>query len=162
MRLHGEWLVLAERVIQDAYTNALTLVSCLDQVTAVRFPAQHHGFGVAARYRVDGEPPKKPTRVRFRLLRVSEVDPEETLSEFESVWEPGTQRSRIAVNFQFLRLKRAETLCFRVDHKVGNAAWQRGPSCMLDVVQVVLTPEEREAALLELRARGLPTTDLES
>ncbi len=161
MKLRGEWLVLAERVINDSMTQNLTLVSCLEQVAALTFPAQHAGFGVAARYRCEGPPPEKAQKVRYRLLRLSEAEPPETICEFNGVWEAGTRRGRIGTNFQLLRLKRAETLTFRMDHRVGNGPWVEGPSCAIDVVKLELTDEQRaqlqrDAARLGL---GVPSTD---
>lgn len=143
MKLRGEWLVLAERVINDSLTQNLTLVSCLEQIAALSFPAQHAGFGIAAHYRCEGPAPEKAQKVRYRLLRLSEVDPPELISEFGGEWAAGTRRARIGTNFQYLRLKRQETLTFRMDHRVGNGHWVEGPSCAIDVVKLELTDEQR-------------------
>lgn len=156
MKLHGEWLVLAERVITDSFTQNLTLVSCLEQVAAVQFPMLHHGFGVAARYRCVGELPTKAAKVRYRLMRLCETDAAEVVGEFDGAWAAGTRRARIATNFQFLRLKRAEAITFRMDHRVGTGAWVEGPSCALDVVKLEVTPEQRAAFAAEAARLGLP------
>lgn len=156
MKLRGEWLVLAERVINDSLGGNLTLVSCLYQVAAIQFPAQHHGFGVAGRFRCVGEPPKKPTRASVRLVRSSDADPEETVQEWDITWAPGTRCAHVGTNFQILRLRRPETVEFRVDHRIGRGAWQHGPTCSLDVLPMVLTDEQREAIRAELVTLGLP------
>lgn len=155
MKLHGEWLVLAERVINDSLTQNLTLVSCLEQVAAADFPTVYPGFAVAARYRCVGPPPGEPVRVRYRLLRLCDTDAPETLAEYDGEWAPGTTRARIATNFQVLRLKRPETVTFRVDHRVGDGDWQEGPTCALEVVRLELTPEQRAALAAEARRLGI-------
>lgn len=159
MKLHGEWLVLAERVINDSLTQNLTLVSCLEQVAAADFPTVHPGFAVAARYRCVGPPPVEPVRVRYRLLRLCDADAPETLAEYDGEWAPGTLRARIVTNFRVLRLKRPETVTFRVDHRVGDEDWEEGPSCALEVVRLELTPEQRAALAAEARRLGIPVPD---
>jgi hypothetical protein len=155
MKIRGEWLVLAERVIVDSLTQNLTLVSCLEQVAALKFPAQHHGFGVAARYRCEGPPPTRAQRVRYRLMRLSEFDPPETISEFGGDWHAGDRRARIGTNFQLLRLKQPEVLSFRMDHRIGNGPWVQGPTCSIDVVTLELTPAQLAAMESEATRLGL-------
>jgi len=162
VRIGCEWMVLAERVLEDSATLNLTLVSCLERVLALSFPAQHHGFSVAARFRCLDVPPEKDGKVRMRLVRLSDHDPDEVISEADSTWQAGVRTARWVMNFQVLRLKRAETLRFRLDFKVGRAAWEQGPSVSLDVVQMELSDEQRQALTDELRARGLPPEVLSS
>ncbi len=162
MNIAGEWIVVCERVIHDALTENLTLVSCLERVGALHFPATHANFGIAARYRcLDGAPPT-PVDVHFRLVRVGEDAPEEELMRFVSSWGPGATRFRMGTNFQLLRLNKPELLTFRIDHSMDGAKWNLGPSCTLDVVRMKLTPQEREAMREQLIARGLPTDDLDA
>lgn len=47
---------------------------------------------------------------------------------------------------------------FWMEHRVGNGRWEEGPSCALDVVQLELTPTQREALLAEATRLGLPLT----
>lgn len=156
MKIVGEWLVLAERVINDALTQNLTLVSCVEQIAALEFPANHHGFAVAARYRCVGDPPARPVKVGYRLVRLCDIDPPETVTEMGGDWAAGARRARVATNFQVLRLKRPETVTFRIDHRVGTGKWTEGPSCSLDVVRLELTDDQREVLLAEMRRLGLP------
>lgn len=162
MKIDCEWMVLAERVIEDSATHNLTIVSCLEQINTFTFPAQHHGFAVAARFRCHDGPPERDCKVRMRLVRVSEHDPEEVVSEVDSTWQAGVRTARWVMNFRFLRLKRAETLRFRLDHKVGRAAWEQGPTSSLDIIQMELSDEQRQKLIEELQARGLPTDGLTS
>ncbi len=133
MTIACEWLVLAERVIEDAYTGNLTIVSCMEDLIAPMFPAVHNGFAVAARYRWIGVPPRRNRRWRIRLVRCSEHDGEEVVAEDGATWEAGRATSRWVIHFRMLRLRRPETLTFRMDHKVGRSAWQRGPSVTIEV-----------------------------
>lgn len=135
MKITGEWLVLAERVIIDAYNQNLTLVCCLEQIAAASFPAKHAGFAVAALFRCEGAAPVEDVAVRYRLIRCSPEDGDEVVGEYDSVWFEGMPRSRVAINFEHLRLKRAEVVEFRLDHQVQGARWRVGPRCTLDIVQ---------------------------
>jgi hypothetical protein len=154
-------MVLAERVIDDSATHNLTLVSCLERVQALSFPSQHHGFAVGARFRCIEGIPKRDRKVRFRLVRQSEHESDEHLFDLDTTWAAGLSTARLATNFQVLRLKRPETLRFRLDYKVGRTAWQHGSTCYLDVVERVLTDDERRALREEAKARGLPTDGLD-
>lgn len=161
MNITCEWMVLAERVIEDSTTHNLTIVSCLEQLQALSFPAQHNGFAVAARFRCAESPPKRERKVKMRLVRVSEHDPDEVISEVDSPWKAGVRTARWVMNFQFLRLKRAETLGFRLEYKLGRSAWQLGASSSLDVIQMELSDEHRQKLIEEFQARGLPTDSLD-
>lgn len=160
MKIDCEWMVLAERVIEDSATHNLTIVSCLEQIQTLTFPAEHHGFAVAARFRCIEAPPEKDCNVRMRLVRLSDHDPDEVISEVDSTWQAGVRKARWIMNFRFLRLKRAETLRFRLEHQVGRAAWQQGPTSSLDIIHMDLSDEQRQKLIEELRARGLPTDGL--
>lgn len=162
MKLRGEWLVLAERVIDDAISGNVTLVSCIQQVAAADFPAQHHGFGVAARFCCVGEPPDKPIPVSLRLVRRSATDAEEVVTDWNITWQAGTRRGQVATNFQVLRLRRPEIVEFRIDHRVGKGAWHSGPTCSIDVLHFEMTPAQREALQAQLAALGLPPDALRS
>ena len=141
MKLFCEWMVLAERVIDDSTTHNLTLVSCLEQIQTLFFPAQHPGFAVAARFRCVDALPSRDRKVRFRLVRQSDHEPDEELFKLDTTWTAGHATTRLVTSFQFLRLKRPETLRFRLDHQVGRAAWQEGATCYLDIVQKTLSDE---------------------
>ena len=158
MKIRGEWLVLAQQVMDDRYTQNLSLVSCMDQVAALQFPALHHGFGVAARYRCVGEPPLKAVKVHYRLQRRCDADPPEIVGEFDGQWDAGTRWARVVANFQYLRLKRPETVRFSMEHRVDGGRWEAGPSCELDVVQLELSPAQRDALQAEATRLGLPLT----
>ncbi len=124
MKMEREWMVPAEHVIEDSTTHNLSLVSCLERVQSFSFPAQHHGFAVAARFRCMDAPPAKARPMRMRLVRVSAHDPDEVIAEVDSTWQAGVRTARWVMNVPFLRLKRAETLQFRLQYQVGRAAWQ--------------------------------------
>ncbi len=156
MRLRGEWLVLAERVIDDALTGNITLVSCLGQVAAVDFPAQHHGFAIAARFSCAGKPPAAPTPVSFRLIRRSATDEEQCVTNWTVQWQPGTRVGHVGTNYQVLRLRRPEIIEFRIEHRVAEGTWHAGPTCSIDVLRLELTTEEREALATERASLGLP------
>lgn len=161
MSLVCEWFVLCERVIVDAATGNFTLVACLEQLNALKFPAHHATVAFAARYRWTGTPFAEDTTVTHRLIRLSDHDEPEEIAETQASWKAGTHRGRVVLTFQMLRLLRAELLRFRLDHRVGDGEWVEGPSCYLDVVAVKLTAEQRDAMRAELVARGLPTTVLD-
>lgn len=161
MKLHGEWLVLAERVIRDAGTGNVTLVSCFSQVAALAFPTQHHGFAVAVRYRCADAPPTANQPVQLRLVRHSEVDGEEVVQEWNVEWPAGHRQLEVGTNFRVLRLRRAESVVFRVDSKVGRSAWRPGPSSVIEVVAMPMTPEQRSALQKALAEKGLPANALE-
>ncbi len=155
MKIVGEWLVLAERVINDALTQNLTLVSCLEQIAAPSFPTHHQGFGVAARYRCVGEPPTEDVEASYRLVRLSASSEPEVVVTFEGTWPAGTCRARVATNFRYLRLTRPEVLTFRVDHRIGRGRWIEGPSSSIDIVKLELTPEQQAALAAEWKRLGL-------
>lgn len=161
MKLTCEWLVLAEKVLCDTATNNLTIVNCLDQVSALRFPAHYPGFAVAARLRSVGPPPARATKVTYRLLRLSEGAAPELLATMPGDWSPESDFGRVWINFQILRLLRPETLRFRLDYRVDDGAWVEGPSCSLDVLQLELSDDERASLRAERIARGLSTADLD-
>ncbi len=160
MKITCEWMVLAERVIEDSSNHTLTLVSCLEEIRTWVFPSQHHGFAVAARFRSQDGPPDKDHKLRMRLVRVSDHDPDEVIAEAETTWVAGLTTARWVMNFSVLRLKRPETLRFRIDHRLGRGGWQTGPSGSVDIVEVELTEQQRQKLLEELQARGLPTDGL--
>ncbi|MCB9779840.1 MAG: hypothetical protein H6742_14840 [Alphaproteobacteria bacterium] len=152
MKITCEWMVLAERVIEDSATGNLTIVSCLEQVRSLGFPAQHHGFAMAARFRCVDAPPERDGKLRMRLVRASDHDPDEVVAEVDSVWQAGERTARWVMRFRYLRLRRPETLRFRLDHKVGRAAWQEGPTATLDILELDLSDDERQALERELQA----------
>lgn len=161
MKLHGEWLVLAERVIRDAVTGNVTLVSCFSQVAALAFPSQHHGFAVAVRYRCEGDAPARDTPVELRLVRCSTADGEEVVQEWHVEWPAGHRQLEVGTNFRVLRLRRAESVEFRVDSKVGRAGWRQGPTSVIEVVAMPITPEQRDQLTRALADKGLPADALE-
>lgn len=156
MKLKGEWLVLAERVLTDAHSNNLTLVSCLEQIGSPVFPGFHHGFGVAALYRCVDAPPADDVPVTFRLMRCSDTDGEVVVQTHDTTWKAGLHRARLATNFAMLRLWRPEVITFRMDHKVHGGRWTPGPSCSLEVYKVDLTPEQQAAMQAQLKELMAP------
>jgi hypothetical protein len=157
-----EWMVLAERVLDDSTTGNLTIVSCLERVQSLAFPAHHHGFAVAARFRCLGQAPESNCTVGMRLVRACESDPEEVISEAASEWQAGVDTARWVMNFHFLRLKRPETLQFRLEYRVGDGIWEHGATSYLDIKMMELTEEQRRALTEEFRARGFQMEGLVS
>lgn len=162
MNIHCESFVLCERVIEDAATRTLTLVGCLEQITAVVFPAKHPGFACAARFVWNGEPPAHPILVQYRLVRCSEHEADEVVSELTGEWTAGASSARVVISFRLLRLKRPERLRFRMEHRLNESAWIRSAEYSIDILKAQLTREERDALKSELEAHGLPTADLDA
>ncbi|MFM2161697.1 MAG: hypothetical protein RLZZ383_1209 [Pseudomonadota bacterium] len=157
MKIDVEWMVLAERVIEDRATHSLTLVGCLSELRAPDFPALHHGFAVAARLRCRDRAPETDATVSFRLQRFSTNDPEQTILETSGTWPAGARSIQWVTNFQVLRLLRAETVHFRLDHRAGPGAWRRGPVAALDVLALGLSDEERAAVKAHWRSLLQPS-----
>lgn len=134
MNLIGEFLILAERVVHDSFTGLVSALQCVEEIQSSAFPAQHPGFAVFARYRLEGEPPTAPRPVAFRLVRSTEVDGESVVVEYPGEWAPETTRARIATNFTVLQLHRPERVWFRVDHRLDGGPWVPGPTCPIDIV----------------------------
>lgn len=142
MNLVGEFLILSERVVVDAFSQHVSVQHCLETLQASEFPSFHSGFGIFSRYRVEGPTPEHATGVDFRLVRVSEADGEEVIAEYPGTWAAGSKRARIATNFRLLRLKRPEQLLFRVDHRLQGTDWVPGPTCALDIEQAKPTRDD--------------------
>lgn len=159
MSMHCDWLVLCQQVLVDTHTSNLTIVNCLDQVSALAFPVEHPGFAFAARFRWEGEPHDEPRDVEFRLVRFSDEDDEEIVLSLSGVWEPNTKRTRVYSNFHFLRLRRPERLWFRVDSRLRGRRWRKGPAVPVDVLQAQLTQAQREALDAEIGRLGLARED---
>jgi hypothetical protein len=155
MKVKCEWMVVAERIIDDANTGTISLIACLEQISVYSFPYNQPGFGIAASFRCIGDPPESPMPLQFRIVRLSEYSDPETVFEADSTWAAGLSRARLAVSFQFLRLLRPETLSFRVEHRFGTGRWVQGNTCSLDVVQLKLSPEQELALRNELQAKGM-------
>ncbi|MBN2797838.1 MAG: hypothetical protein JXX28_01710 [Deltaproteobacteria bacterium] len=136
MSLHADWLVLCEQVLADQHTGQLSLMNCLEQVSAPSFPAHHPRFAVSALYRWSGDPPESAVPLSYRLIRQTEVEGEEVLVELPGEWRAGTRTARVYVNVQVLRLRRAEEIRFRLDHRIGEEDWQTGPVGTLRVDQL--------------------------
>lgn len=131
MTVSCEWMVLCEQVLMDQQTGSISLLNCLDVLMTRDFPASHPRFAFSAMYRTSGE---EPGEVSFRFLRLSEVDGDEELATLGGPWPPGQRTSRVFVNFHHLRLRRAETVRFRVDHRVAGGRWVKGPVREIDVL----------------------------
>lgn len=145
MTLRCDWFVLCEQVLHDQQTSGLTLINCLDQVAAITFPANHPRFAFAAKYRWDGPALSAEAQVAYRLVRLSEHEDDEVVTELTGTWKPGSRRARVFINFHQLRLKRPETIGFRLDSRWDGGRWEEGPIGSVDVLQLELTPEQREA-----------------
>jgi hypothetical protein len=144
MSIVCDWLVLCEQVICDRQNGSLTLVNCLDSISAAAFPAEHPRFAFAARFRWSGDEPAKGEAVQYRVVRYSKTDPEEEVSNLTGAWAPGVPRSRVYVNFHLLRLRRAEDIWFRIDWRVAGGEWQRGPAVPIQVAELQLSPQLQE------------------
>jgi hypothetical protein len=143
MTLACDWLVLCEQVLADRQSGNLTLITCLDQISASQFPALHPRFAFVARMSWTGEGEPLGDVVEYRLVRYSETDAEEEVSNLKGKWAAGARKGRVYANFSFIRLWRAETIWFRLSWRVGGGAWEQGPSVPLDVAQLDMTAEMR-------------------
>lgn len=152
-----EWFVLCEREILDANTHQMSLIGCLDQVNALEFPSLRHGFTCVAQYRWLGAPMTEACSIQHRIWRLSEHEAPEQIIDCDGVWSPVSRRLRFRANFGFLRLKRAETLRFRLDHRLNEGEWVEGPSAFLDVEQLQISKDQLDTLQGELQARGLLT-----
>jgi hypothetical protein len=156
MKVQGEWLVLAERVIHDSLSGNLSVVSCLSAVATVAFPSTHPGFAVAARFVCVGERPSGPVPLHFRLIRLCDADPPELVIEFQGELTAGATWLQVAENFLHLRLKRPERVTFRMDHHQPGQDWVEGPRCSLDILRLELAPEQQAHLAAEAQRLGLP------
>jgi hypothetical protein len=135
VKLTCEYFIVCERVIEDTQSRTLTAVALLEQVSARTFPALHKGFACAARFRIEGSPPPATTNVGYRVFRSSAVDAETLVVDFEGEWDADTRFGRVVASFEALRLVRPEQLLFRIEHRVADGPWVKGPSASLDIVQ---------------------------
>lgn len=156
-----ESLVLCERVLDDTFSGTVTLVACLDEVRALRFPAQHPGFGFLARLRWDGAPPTADQPIAYRFWRIGSEGKPELVHSFDGAWPAGATRVRVATNFRWLRLRGPERVEFRLDHRLGRGGWKKGPVASIDVRPLDLSEADRAALRAEYLARGLSTADLD-
>lgn len=148
MSLVCDWLVLCERVSQDADSNNLVILQTLDTIRSVSFPALHRGFAFACRFHWEGEPSTTDRGVGVRLVRWSSADDEEVVVEAGGEWKAGTTFGRTYLNFEVLRVFRPGIIWFRVDLRVDDGEWLRGNPVPLEVKEVEATAEslERRAA----------------
>ena len=142
MSLRCDWLVLCERVIEDAQSGSLTLVNCLDQVQAWSVPSTLPGFGFAARFSRDAEDPEDEGAYAFRFMRIGEVGAAIKVVETQGQIDGATQTLRVFFNFAMLRLFREETIRFRIDWRRPAQKWHHGPTVPLSVA---LYPQEDRA-----------------
>lgn len=149
MKLECDWLVLCEQTILDRATGHLTLVNCFESVVALSFPSNHPRFSFAARFHAEDEDDAAHT-VGYRFVRHSEADGEELIAELGGGWSGGTKFGRVYLNFQVLRLKRPETVWFRIDHRLDEQDWQRGPS--VPVLVTELSPEKQAAIAAQIES----------
>lgn len=161
MSVRCEWFVLCEREILDANTHQMSLIGCLEQVSALEFPSLRHGFACVAQYRWVGEPLSAERGIEHRIWRLSEHEPPEQILSCAGRWSPVSPRLRFRANFGFLRLKRVETLRFRLDHRLDGGEWEEGPTVSLDIEQLHISKEQLQQFEAEMSARGLPTTQPE-
>lgn len=144
MSIACDWFVLCEQVLCDRQNSNLTLLNCLDRVSAFTFPADHARFAFAARFRWTGAEPANGAMVHYQVVRYSAQDAEEVVSSLHGAWAVGALRSRTYVNFHLLRLRRPETIWFRIDWRMDGGEWVRGPSVPIEVAQMEMTAEMRE------------------
>lgn len=88
-------------------------------------------------YRWQGGRLTATQQISHRLIRLPEADEAEEIIEIRGEWAPETTRGRVWVNFDFLRLYEPELLGFRLDHRVGHGGWIEGPTCHLEILQVI-------------------------
>lgn len=139
MKVVGEWLVLAERLIDDSITHNPTLVSCLDRISAKTFPSAHYGFAVVARFRREGETQGAHVPFSYRVVRLSPSEDLKVIVEIDGAWPPDSRYTRVGANFGALRLTRPEMLTFRIDYREDGGPWVEGPASTLEIVQ---SPDE--------------------
>ncbi len=159
MKIVGEGVVLASRVLRDSPTDSVSLIDCLDIVSAPFFPWGHQGFSVAAWFRLDGDPPTEDVAVSYRIVRFDGVDAERVISSFPGVWQAGTRRARMATSFQQLNLVQPGRLQFRVDFKVADGEWEHGSSATLDVLEAEMSDDDREKLASVLARLGEATAE---
>jgi hypothetical protein len=155
MSWRGEWLILAERVIQDSATGGLTVVSCLSRLAASDFPTLHSGFAVAARYCREGAASIEAESLTFRLLREEDGAAAEEVLRTSASARPGAQDLHIHVNFRFLRLKAPGGLRFRLQLQTAEGSWEEGPTSQLWVERLELSQEQRASLRAEAKRLGL-------
>ena len=144
-----EWMVLCSQVIQDTRNNALSLINCLETISANEFPAAHPGFAFAARYRrnTDSEHPDHPVDLEYRLVRWSAEQndgEEEQIIVLPGTWLPQHARGNVFINFRAIRLFAPGRIWFRVDHRPLGGEWVPGGVAALDVTELAIPPGLRE------------------
>ncbi|MCB9737703.1 MAG: hypothetical protein H6747_00425 [Deltaproteobacteria bacterium] len=140
-KLTIEWTVACARVIVDQQTGEWSLIDVIERVMALQFPAQHQRFAIAARVSTEAAP-GEDLSLRYRVVRTSDADGEQTILESRGRWLAGTDRGRFHANFAVLRLFRPERLRFRVDVATDDGPWQMGATTSIDVAQMELTAEQ--------------------
>ncbi len=146
-----EAFIPCERVVQDQHTHNVTLVSCLEQVSALQFPSMHYGFAVAARLAWQGPLPTSDLDLKYRVLRFSDTDEEQVITEGSMAWEASTRRGRVLCSFPALRLRRPEVIRFRIEFCQPDGDWQTVGACSIDVGLLEMTDEERQDLLARWR-----------
>lgn len=134
MKVDLDWIVLCEQAIVDSRTNLVTLVNCVETVSAVGFPANHPRFAIAALFSC--EPSDKETAIDFRVIRTGSDGNDETLAELVGTVAPGRSRTRVVINFAYVRLLQPELVRFRIDYRPPGKRWTRGRAATLSVEQV--------------------------
>lgn len=130
-----DWAVLCEKVLVDAESGALTLVSCLEQLEARVFPSVKHGFAFAAKYRWDGALPAAVVELEYRWSRLSQTGEVESSLLIPGHWTPDMKSTRVYVNFEGIELKRPGVVFFRLDHRIAGRRWSLGHPLPLDILE---------------------------
>ena len=143
MKLECEYLALCEQVLWDQLSDNLTLISCIDNIGVVSFPAVKPKFAVAAMFRHAEDSPAEDFLIEYRLVRWSTTNAEkETVAEVAGEWKSGKRRARMFLNFEVLRLPNPERIYFRIDWRHKEKRWQKGRIATIDAFLLELTPEQ--------------------
>lgn len=159
MSLTCDWLVLAERVIDDSQSASLTLVNCLDEVNPWSLPSALPGFGFAARFRRAEDDLDEDRGYEFRFLRSSRTDPERLIVATSAHLAAGAETLRVFFNFAMLRLYREEVIAFRIDWRIPGQRWRHGPTVPLRVRLLPKSIRDEVSGELEQLQRELSATD---
>lgn len=148
-------MVLCQRVIEDAHTQNLSLVHCLERIEIHELPCYYQGFAFASVFS-RGEAAQSPEDWEFRLVRTSAPKETKTIITATARWEPHVERLRVFVNFAVLILTEAGTLSFRLDWRQRDQGrWHHGQDVPLQIEMVAL-PAEEQQALQALRLSHIP------
>lgn len=152
MNLVCDWLILCERALVDQHSGSLSLIHCIEQISAMDLPTLHPNVTFVAHYSCVGDAPDEQIQLEYRLVRFSAVDAEGEVHRFKGVWQPGVRRGRVLTRFSVIRLRRPETVWFRLDHREVGKKWKKGATVWVDVVALEVTPAQRAKFRADMKA----------